>query len=78
MSAPDLRQWAAAVMPSHATHFRVGATFATWHAEQGIPLELLMRAMGHTSPQMLARVYARPKPARVRALMLAALERSER
>lgn len=31
MSAPDLRQWAAAVMPSHATHFRVGARVRVVH-----------------------------------------------
>lgn len=74
----DLRAAAVRAQIPHLSANDLRRTFATWHAEQGIPLELLMRAMGHTSPQMLARVYARPKPARVRALMLAALERSER
>lgn len=74
----DLRVAAARAKIPHLSANDLRRTFATWHAEQGIPLELLMRAMGHTSPQMLARVYARPKPARVRELMLAALERSER
>lgn len=71
----DLRAAAVRAGVEHFSPNDLRRTFATWHAEAGVPLELLMRAMGHTTPVMLSRVYARPKPAAVRALMLAALER---
>lgn len=36
-------------------------SFATWHVEAGVSLDVLFRAMGHRDTTMLARVYARPK-----------------
>lgn len=36
-------------------------TFATWHVEAGVALDVLFRAMGHRDTTMLARVYARPR-----------------
>lgn len=71
----DLRVAAERAGIPHLSPNDLRRTFATWHAEAGVPLELLMRSMGHTTTQMLSRVYARPSAAAVRALMLAHLER---
>lgn len=36
-------------------------SYATWHVEAGVSLDVLFRPMGHVDTRMLARTYAKPK-----------------
>lgn len=50
-------------------------SFATWHVEAGVPLDLLYRVMGHVDTTMLARVYGKPDVLRAAELMRDAIAR---
>jgi integrase len=41
----------------------VRRTFATWMANMGVPENVLVARMGHTSSKMIRKVYARLQPA---------------
>lgn len=71
----DLRAAALKASIEHFSPNDLRRTFATWHVEAGVPLELLRLAMGHATTTMLERVYGRPQPSAVAELMRAQLDR---
>lgn len=44
-------------------------SWATWHVEAGVSIDVLFRPMGHVDPTMLARTYAKPRREATRAQM---------
>lgn len=65
----DLRVACERAEIEHVSPNDLRRTYATRHVEAGVSLELLARAMGHTTTAMLMRVYAKPSAATIGDLM---------
>lgn len=53
-------------------------SWATWHVEAGVSLDVLFRPMGHVDTKMLATVYGQPKPEAMAELMRVQISRGKR